>query len=330
MIEIKHQPLISVVIPVYNAENFIDITLDSLFNQSFDLFEVLLVNDGSTDNSVNRIKKIIKGDPRFKIINQKNSGPGAARNHGVSIAEAEYISFLDSDDYFDPNFLKKMYYSAVKENADIVVCDFDKVTTQGIKIKEYKHYYNKSLGNIEAFVDILQSNNLTSLSQNKIFKKTLFAKVAFPAGIIINEDVATIYRLVLKANKIAFVNQILFHYVQMPGSTMNGFNMQKLKDRLIVSKMIEKHLIKENLLPQYKYAYNVYYLLNVILSGSIQVCRYSPDWLKNIKNFLINIDNEIFVFKYIFLLRKHHKRKMLALIILKTNVIFFKKLTKFI
>ena len=320
-------PLISVIIPVYNAENFIKTTLDSLINQSFILFEVIMINDGSTDNSIAKINKIIKGDSRFKLISQENSGPGAARNYGISLAKTDYISFIDSDDYFEKDFLKNMYNTAIDQNADIVVCDFDKVTTEGIIIKEYKHYYNNSIGNIEAFIDIMQSNNLTSLSQNKIFKRILFNDVSYPTGIVINEDVATIYRLILKANKIAFLNQKLFHYVQMPGSSMNNFNHKKLKDRLLVSKMIKKNLIKENLLPKYKYAYNVYYLLNVILSGSIQICKYSSNWSKNIKKFLNNIDCEIFVLKNILLLWKHHKKKMLALIILKTNIFLFKKLT---
>lgn len=322
--------MISVIIPVYNAEDYIDTPLRSLLKQSFQNFEVILVNDGSTDNSVDVIRKIIKTNTRFKIINQKNSGPGSARNKGVSEAKGQYISFLDSDDYFEPNFLEEMYKVAVDEDADIVVCDFDKVNIDGSSIKVYKSKLKKTIDNITAFKDILQSENLTSISANKIFRKKLFDKVTYPTGIIINEDVATIYRLILKANKVAFVSKVLFHYVQIEGSSMNGFNYNKLIDRLKVAEIIENHLNQEKLLPKYKEVYNVYYLLNVILSGAIQICKFSKNWQSHIDSFTNEIDEEIFTFKNIFFLIKKHKKKMLALLALKTNKFLFKTLTNYI
>ena len=322
------ETLISIIIPLYNAEKHIESALISLLNQSFNQFEVLLINDGSTDNSVDRINEIVNQDCRFKIINQKNSGPGAARNRGIDLAKGMYLSFLDSDDYFDIKFLKKMYKKAVDEMADIVVCDFDKVSIDGSIIKEYKHHYNKSLNNLEAFVDILQSNYLTSISPNKIFHKTLFNKVRYPEGIKVSEDIATIYKLVLKAKKISFVKKTLFHYVQMPGSSMNSFNVESLKERLFVSKMIRKDLEQKDLLPKFTREYNIYYLLNVVLSGCIQICKYSPDWSGTMKIYLEEVDSKIFTLRNIIFLWKRHKKKMFALLTLKVNNLFFRKLLK--
>lgn len=317
---------ISIIIPVYNAENLIQVPIDSLMKQTFGEFEVILINDGSTDNTVSKIENLIVNDKRFRLVEQKNSGPGEARNNGIKISSGDYIGFIDSDDYFDTTFLEKMYNKAIDECSDVIVCDTVKVNSENKILKEYKSNYIDSISGIEAFRDIMQSINITSLSQNKLFKKHLFNDVYYPANIIVNEDSATIYKLMLKAEKVSFVNEGLFYYVQHELSSMNSFNKRKLDDRLKVASLIKNDLTNKKLITTYNKEFIIYYLLNVILSGSLQVVKQSKNWKNDLNNFLQAIDKNYFSYSHIILLKKHHSKKMFALILLKINLNLFYKI----
>ena len=257
----------SVIIPVYNASKHIFTPIESLLRQSFKDFEVIIVDDGSEDDSVELISAMVAGDERFRLISQVNAGPGAARNKGVQESKGEYISFLDSDDYFHDEFLEKMNRAAVANDSDIVVSDFVKVDTEGNVLQSYLSKVKGHLSSDLAFRDIMQSLNITSLSQNKVFRATLFQSVSFPEGIVVNEDTATIYRLVLAANGVVLLNEVLFYYVQHRSSSMNSFNKSKLDDRLRVAGLIYEYFSANGLLEQNRDLYVIYYLLNVILSG---------------------------------------------------------------
>lgn len=318
----KDIPEISVIIPMYNAENYIEIPINSLLNQSYKNFEVVLVDDGSTDASTEVAKKVISNDKRFRILRQKNSGPGAARNHGIREAKGNYISFIDSDDYFHQEFLYKVIQKSKETEADVIVCDFVKVYENGEIIQKYLHPY-KLISNFDAFVDIIQSNNLTSLSQNKIFKKHLFQNIEYPEDIIVNEDVATIYRLILEANKVAFVNESLFFYVFREGSSINNFNRKRLDDRINVAEIIKKDLQSRDIFNKYIKEYNTYYLLNVVLFAAIQICKHAKNWHQILKEHLNNVDRNIFKLKNIFLFWRFHKNKILPMFCLKINIYLF-------
>jgi glycosyltransferase involved in cell wall biosynthesis len=319
---------ISIIIPVYNAMNIIHMPIASLIKQSFNDFEVILVNDGSTDNSIEIIEGLIIDDKRFIIINQENNGPGSARNAGIKVAKGEYIGFIDSDDYFDKSFLGKMVTKINDENSDIVICDTLKVDFDGNIIKSYICNYKKSISGIEAFEDIMKSINITSLSQNKLFRKILFRDVYYPKNILVNEDSATIYKLMLKANKVSFVHESLFYYVQHPSSTMNSFNKTKIDDRIKVSKLIKADLINKKLLDKYIIEYQIYYLLNVILSASVQIAKQSNNYTLDMKYLFNKFDKDIFTYKNIFLLKKFHLKKAIALFVLKVSKILFYLIAK--
>lgn len=117
-------PIISVIMPVYNTEKYLPETIKSLKNQTFRDFEVICVDDGSTDSTVEILKSVAKEDSRFRIVYQKNAGAGAARNNGFRDAKGKYAIFLDSDDLFAPKLLEKLYHAAEKHNADIATCNF--------------------------------------------------------------------------------------------------------------------------------------------------------------------------------------------------------------
>ena len=122
---------ISIVIPVYNVEKYLRECLDSLINQTFNDFEVICVNDGSKDSSLEILNEYAQKDIRFKVISQENGGSGSARNNGLSRAQGKYVQFLDGDDYFEPEMLEKLYNLAEKHQADITVCSSRKVDDEG-------------------------------------------------------------------------------------------------------------------------------------------------------------------------------------------------------
>ncbi len=134
------QPKISVVMPIYNTDRYLAKSLLSLLDQTFNDFEIICVNDGSTDKSADILEKFAKKDSRIKIINQKNQYAGVARNNGLAVAKGKYIIFLDSDDYFYPDMLEKLYIKSEKTDADITMCKHD-----------VAHYDNSKISNKVGF-----------------------------------------------------------------------------------------------------------------------------------------------------------------------------------
>lgn len=114
---------VSVIIPVYNAAEYLTQCLDSICQQTLQNIEIICIDDGSVDNSVEILKAYAKKDSRFQLLQQKNAGAGAARNAGLAVAKGEYLSFLDADDFFELDFLEKLYQQGICKNADIVICD---------------------------------------------------------------------------------------------------------------------------------------------------------------------------------------------------------------
>lgn len=316
---------VSIIIPFYNAANLLHLSINSLKNQIYKDFEVIMVNDGSIDNSCEIAKELIGNDSRFSIINQKNAGPGAARNAGIKVAKGHYIGFIDSDDYFHSDFIKLMVEKILHDNADIVICEIQKVDDNGNVIRHYPIAYDRPIGKMEAFADIMQSINISSMTQNKLFRKELFYNVEFPVDIKVNEDSATVYRLILNADIVSFVNMPLFYYVQHTGSSMNSFDFSKLSDRFKVADMIRTYMLNNNL-SEYMYLYNIYYLQNVALSGALQIARFSDEYNNDIEKLISNIDKNIFSIVNIIKLLKNAKNKAMALIALKIS----KRLFRFI
>lgn len=174
---------ISVIIPVYNVEKFLTKCLNSVISQTLKDIEIICINDGSTDNSLEILNNFARTDKRIKVINQENSGPSVARNTGLEIAKGEYISFVDSDDWIDLDFLEKLYNAAKKYDADIAVC--------GIKrLKSYKWKYHLQISKEEFTQDTNRKFLLCSVPEkcyiwNKIYKLSELKK----HNIVFEEDV---------------------------------------------------------------------------------------------------------------------------------------------
>jgi glycosyltransferase involved in cell wall biosynthesis len=313
----------SIVIPVFNASELVKISIDSLKSQTFEDFEVILVDDGSTDDSYNIISELIINDNRFKILRQINGGPGCARNAGINISTGDFIGFLDADDYFHCDYLMKVNKSIVNNSTDIVVSDFLKVDISGKIIKKYVSNLYGCITGMEGLRYILRSEKITSMSQNKVFRRELFADVTFPGDILVNEDSSTLFKLFHKSRKVSFVNEFLFYYVQHPSSTMNSFSKKKLMDRIVASKIVSDYLDVELDINLIENDYIFYYFLNVIFSGTMQVSLQSEQAGKDMKFFMSNLKDGMFSFSNIYIICSKYKAKGALLFILKLSPMLY-------
>ena len=205
---------IAIIIPIYNSEKTIERCIDSILSQSFDDFKVICINDGSTDNSLNILKKY--KDERIIILSQTNKGPSAARNAGLDFVfeqNFDYITFIDSDDYIDKEYLNTLLMMLKNNDVDIVCSSFffsknnsDKAFNQ---IKQ-----DTKFTRIEATKTLLEDRTIQSHSHCKLYKKEMWNKIRFPIDIISMEDQATIYKTFLNAEYIFISNYAGYHYVQ--------------------------------------------------------------------------------------------------------------------
>lgn len=197
---------ISVIIPTYNREKYVKKCLDSILNQTLKDIEIIIVDDGSQDNT----KEIVNSykDKRIKYIYKNNTGIGDTRNKGISLSKGEYISFVDIDDYIDELMLEKMYKKAKKDDLDIVICNYIEINE---KTKQEKKYNLLSFENtsLKKLPNIINKTNLGPC--NKIFKKELFNELLFPTNIKY-EDMALVIKLYKKAKKIGKIDEYLSYF----------------------------------------------------------------------------------------------------------------------
>lgn len=209
---------ISVIVAIYNVEKFLDKCIDSISNQSYSNIEIILVNDGSTDNSKKICDKWAKKDSRIKIINKSNGGLSDARNIGIRNSNGEYICFIDGDDYIDKDMVSKMFRAIDENEAEISICNRYHVFENGNKFIKFEQKEKNIIMNSEEA--IFQMNSFKSFDMSactKMFKRKLFENIEFPKGKI-SEDFYVMYKLFDKANKIVSISDPLYFYYQRNGS----------------------------------------------------------------------------------------------------------------
>ena len=217
---IKLNDKVSVIIPVYNIEKILPQCLKSVINQSHKNLEIILVDDGSTDSSGKICDEYQKKDNRIMVIHKKNEGVSNARNDALDIATGVYIYFIDSDDYIESTCIEKLVKKIVEENADLVMSDFNYVDEKSKELEDTKKFYvRKNSESITGKIALYNINwYLWYNVWGKLYKKELFQTVRFPKDKRISEDHYVLTRVTALANKIAFVNEVLYHYVQQESS----------------------------------------------------------------------------------------------------------------
>lgn len=246
-------PLVSLIIPVYNVEKYLQKALHSVENQTFKSFEAIIVNDGSTDGSLNIINEFVERNSNFHLINQENAGLSAARNAGLSISKGEYIAFMDSDDYIHPDFLKSLYKAAVKNNADIACCNFNFYYPNS-HLKIYMPFtcmpgiYSQS----QALKKLILDMGLHFFAWNKLCKRSLFFENNIKFYDMYFEDIATSPRLFYHANKVVVLGRALYNYTYRETSILNTVNVRKINDFIRALGVMRNFFEKNNDYKKYK------------------------------------------------------------------------------
>lgn len=279
-------PLISIIIPVYNVEKYIENCLNSVINQTYDNLEILLIDDGSTDSSGNICDKYAETDSRIKVIHKENSGVADTRTLGVSRCNGEYYSFIDSDDYIDKEYIRALYEALIEHQADIACCAIAYVYPDGKKFcplcQDKDDSFVTTSKGIDIIEDILYGRSLYLPSCClKLYKKSKIGNIVFPKYKI-GEDFLASMDFYEKADKVVFINKQYYYYLQNDGSVMHSDDPQKYYDMVMSGEEIYKKAIK--IKPALKKAAAHYLMeMNMVVLMKLQNSNHK-DKIETVKN----------------------------------------------
>lgn len=226
MVEKMDKELISVIIPVYNVQKYLEKCLNSVLNQTYKNLEILLIDDGSTDNSSKICEEYKLKDSRIKVFHKENGGLSSARNYGIKEAKGIYITFIDSDDDIEEDYIEYLYKLLKKYNTKMSICSYNVIknnkTNLGINLEE------KLLSTEECLDNLLCEKGFTVSACAKMYEKKLFDDITFPLNKLC-EDNGTTYKLIMKCSNIAYGNQAKYnYYIHNNSITTSSFNIKKL------------------------------------------------------------------------------------------------------
>lgn len=234
--------LISIIVPVYNVEGYLDRCITSLINQTYKNLEIILIDDGSKDGSGAICDKYASLDSRIKVIHKENGGVSLARNLGLDVASGEYIGFVDSDDYVENGMYEALYNVAVLENADITTCGFTQVRVNG----------NAKVNDIDLSIDWSKENIIKNYFKqgivkelmyspcNKLYKKSLVKELRFSEKYHMGEDILFIFQCVERMNKLSCAKGAFYHYVMRENSAMTSSFSKKRLDYIYAIREIQR------------------------------------------------------------------------------------------
>lgn len=221
-------PLISVIVPIYNVEKYLARCVDSIVNQTYKNLEIILVDDGSPDSCPRMCDDYAKKDSRIKVVHKKNGGLSDARNAGMAVATGEYISFIDSDDYVSDDFFECLLAVMNKENSDIAECSVVKFYEDNHFDEFNDHLSVKTYDTQDAMSALIAENPFHQHVWNKLYKTELVKNIPYAVGKL-NEDEFWTYQVFGRANKVARLNKTMYYYFQRNSSIMGvGYNIRRL------------------------------------------------------------------------------------------------------
>lgn len=235
--------LISVIVPVYNVEKYLENCVDSIIKQTYKNIEIILVDDGSSDNSGNLCDNFMENDSRIKVYHKKNGGLSDARNYGIKKANGSYITFIDSDDTIDNDYIEYLFSLIEKYHVDLSICTYS-VITDDKKISYIDEDIEVKLDKITALKELLCENKFSVSACAKIYKKELFYNIEFPKGKLC-EDNGTTYKLIEKCDYVAYGSKSKYNYYKRSNSIMtSSFNERKFDLIDLVDNMKDELEIK--------------------------------------------------------------------------------------
>lgn len=282
----QNNPLISVIVPVYNVERYLKKCIRSIINQTYKNLEIILVDDGSSDNSGKICDEFAQKDNRIKVIHKTNGGQADARNKALDIMSGEWVSFVDSDDFISIYYIENLLSLAKKTGVGIASTSFE---TNLSNFKESKIQDEKILSfNSINFIKEMFYGNFRHFAPTKIYKKEIFKDLRFPKGKLY-EDIFTITLAISKSDEIAFCNKQDYFYLQRPDSTTGANFNEKELDYLFILDDLETKFKDECILNSIKFARIDISLAYIYKADDIKLCSNLDRIIRqNLKNFKHN------------------------------------------
>lgn len=286
-----NKPIVSVIIPVYNVEQYLKQCLDSVINQTYKNLEIILVDDGSTDNSGKICDEYALKDTRIKVIHKDNGGLSDARNTGLKIATGEYITFIDSDDDIELDMVEYLYSVLIKFNCKMSVCTHNVIKNNRTK-KSFNLKEDFKLSSFDCIKKMLYHDGTDTSAWAKLYKKDLFENIMYPKGKLF-EDIATTYKLFIKSDEIASGHLAKYNYkIRSNSIVRKSFTKAKLdlientdnmaKDVLAIFPDLEKALLRRRVYARFS-------TLNQVLSFDKENKHVVKEIISFIKKYTWNI-----------------------------------------
>ncbi len=224
-----NEPLVSVIIPIFNVEKYLRRCVNSIIKQTYKTLEIILVNDGSTDNSGKICESYKSSDSRVHVIHKENGGLADARNQGMDIARGDYILFVDSDDWIKKDCIQVLVFYAIRKNADVVISKYKNVSSKDVVAQDKKHRTSVlALSQITALSCLLYQKKFTTSACGKLYKASVMKKERFPIGKLF-EDVVTIFNVIESSERIILIDDVLYYYFERNDSiTKSSFDIRKM------------------------------------------------------------------------------------------------------
>ncbi len=275
---INKNELVSIIIPIYKVEKYLNKCINSIVNQTYSNIEIILIDDGSPDRCPFICDEWGKKDSRIKVLHKKNGGLSDARNFGIEQCKGDYIVFIDSDDYIEKNMIETLYLAITEDKSDIAICDYQIVE----KGKNLLHKFsNKRFIVKDNKFDYLYNEYscVTVVAWNKIYKREIFEKIRYPFGKI-HEDEFIICDILQKANIISYVLEPLYYYVQRENSIMNKISLNRFDIVEALDKRINffENDIKNRKITQKVQFFRLLGLLTRVYS--YQSCSFNDKFIK--------------------------------------------------
>lgn len=316
-------PLVSIIVPVYNSEEYIFNSINSILNQTYKNIEIIIINDGSTDRTNEILNEIALKDKRIVYVNQKNIGVSETRNKGIQLSKGEYITFMDSDDTVEPEYIEKLMEEVLKNEFDIVACGYTDISKYGI-VKLNDFYNNNTILSKDEFINRI-FYGVGGTVWGKVFKRNIIIEnnIKMKQNIFMCEDMIFVLEYVMKCNKYGSINENLYNYNRLNENSISTMvNMQYYNNLIVVISEIQKILEENN----YEKSYVDSILCNRVQSMSISFLIMQHDKkhnyskkqkIENIKIILNNKYNNLYKSKFV---GKTLRDKLMISLIKKNDV----------
>lgn len=310
-------PIISIIVPVYNVEKYLDKCVRSILAQTFKDFELILVDDGSNDRSGEMCDEYSKSDSRIKVIHKKNGGLSSARNAGIEISTGEFIGFVDSDDYIDDDMYELLYNNLIRENADMSICNkYDCYNEKPLKIN--KDCY-KVLNTEEAIYSLCEGKMFGVSACDKLYKRELFEKIRYPEKRTA-EDAFVIVELLMKCKIIVATTKQKYYHYHRAGSISSERSVKNCLDAMEADQknydLICSHYPSLRSIALQRICYSYFYALDgLLLNGESNYADKENEIIRLLRHNAMAV-----IFKTNFSI----KRKLLMVILLFSKSIYKK------